>query len=443
MSPSGISPAGHSTDAVQNTGHTPSSALFRYCDLTGQISQLSDDTLASILSRLPLEEAIRTSILSSRWRHLWKRSTSLNFDSKKTFQRISIEEFKVSFGLDKRFKFDIDGWIKFALSRKVQRLELNLLSGRKPYTFSLELFAGIEEICLSSRFGIMCNGMLADVKSLKEVSLNNLHVGGEVVEVLLLNCPYLERLSICGSSSLINLKVGGPVCALKYLVVMGCPCIKSIQISASNLVSFNYVGVKTNLFLENVPSLVDDVRIGDGMVTSYFGGSMNDSFSLLSCCLKTLTLKPGIVGFVHPEWLPKLYALELLIVEITASRDTSFLNYATFIEVAPHLQKFAFQAAWELNLSVSKRKVRRCIRHFHHRCLKEVRLGGYYGRKSDVEVAIHFLENAVALEKMIINPRDESPFLPDYAFLRQRAARSRAKQQLDGIVPAGVKLVIL
>lgn len=72
-----------------------------------------------------------------------------------------------------------------------------------------------------------------------------------------------------------------------------------------------------------------------------------------------------------------------------------------------------------------------------------MRLGGYYGRKSDDEVAIHFLENAVALEKMIINPRDESPFRPDYAFLRQRAARSRAKQELDGIVPAGVKLVIL
>ncbi|XP_058203956.1 F-box protein At5g03100-like isoform X3 [Rhododendron vialii] len=437
----------------------------------GQICQLSDDTLASILSQLPLEEAIRTSILSSRWRHLWKRSTSLNFDSKKTFERIrykpelrksetnkfvtwvnhvleahdasSIEEFKVIFGLDKRFKFDIDGWIKFALSRKVQRLELNLLSGRKPYTFSLELLAGIEEICLNSRFGIMGNGMLADVKSLKEVSLKNLHVGGEVVEVLLLNCPYLERLSICGSCSLINLKVGGPVCALKYLVVMGCRCIKSIKISASNLVSFNYVGVKTNLFLENVPSLVD-VRIGEGMVTSYFGGSMNDSFSLLSCCLKTLTLKPGIVGFVLPEWLPKLYALEQLIVEITASRDTSFLNYATFIEVAPHLQKFAFQAAWDYsNLSVCKRKVQRCVRHFHHRCLKEVRLGGYYGRKSDLEVAIFFLENAVALEKMIINPRDESSFLPDYAFSRQRAARSRAKHQLDGIVPAGVKLVIL
>ncbi|KAG5562600.1 hypothetical protein RHGRI_005357 [Rhododendron griersonianum] len=137
-------------------------------------------------------------------------------------------------------------------------------------------------------------------------------------------------------------------------------------------------------------------------------------------------------------------------MEITASRDTSFLNYATFIEVAPHLQKFAFQlpvslsqAAWDSNLSVSKRKVQRCSRHFQHRCLKEVRLGGYYGRKSDLEVAIFFLENAVALEKMIINPRDESPFLPDYAFSRQRAARSRPKQQLDRIVPEGVKLVIL
>ncbi|XP_058203959.1 uncharacterized protein LOC131318166 isoform X2 [Rhododendron vialii] len=154
------------------------------------------------------------------------------------------------------------------------------------------------------------------------------------------------------------------------------------------------------------------------MVTSYFGGLMNDSFSLLSCCLETLTLKPDIVGFVLPDLLPKLNALEELIMEITASRDTSFLNYATFIEVAPHLQKFAFQAAWESNLSVSKRKVQRCSRHFHHRCLGEVRLGGYYGRKSDLEVAIFFLENAVALEKMIINPRDESPFLPDYAFSR-------------------------
>lgn len=48
-------------------------------------------------------------------------------------------------------------------------------------------------------------------------------------------------------------------------------------------------------------------------------------------------------GFVLPDLLPKLNALEELIMEITASRDTSFLNYATFIEVAPHLQKFAFQ----------------------------------------------------------------------------------------------------
>ncbi|KAF7113359.1 hypothetical protein RHSIM_RhsimUnG0133300 [Rhododendron simsii] len=34
MSPSGITPAGHSTDAIQNTSQTPSSALFCDCDLT-------------------------------------------------------------------------------------------------------------------------------------------------------------------------------------------------------------------------------------------------------------------------------------------------------------------------------------------------------------------------------------------------------------------------
>lgn len=44
------------------------------------ISKLPDDVLLMILSRLSTEEAIRTSVVSKRWEHVWKQMSHLVLD---------------------------------------------------------------------------------------------------------------------------------------------------------------------------------------------------------------------------------------------------------------------------------------------------------------------------------------------------------------------------
>ncbi|CAK9183665.1 unnamed protein product [Ilex paraguariensis] len=95
--------------------------------------------------------------------------------------------------------------------------------------------------------------------------------------------------------------------------------------------------------------------------------------------------------------------------------------------------------------SIDKRKVRKVARCSHQN-LEEVEVFGYYGRKSELELVIYLLENAVALKKIIIDPHN--PFLPDRPkkigqIEKEKAARVRAKRQLKGRVTVGIELVIL
>ncbi|KAJ1406667.1 Leucine-rich repeat domain superfamily [Sesbania bispinosa] len=50
------------------------------------ISKLPDALLADIVSLLPEAEGVRTSVLSQRWKTVWKHSSRLNFDQKQTLK---------------------------------------------------------------------------------------------------------------------------------------------------------------------------------------------------------------------------------------------------------------------------------------------------------------------------------------------------------------------
>jgi len=73
--------------------------------LEDPISELPDDTLISIMSFLTLKEAIRTCVLSHRWKHLWPFFTgSLNFEDPNTMWDIEDEKKTLIFERNKFVK---------------------------------------------------------------------------------------------------------------------------------------------------------------------------------------------------------------------------------------------------------------------------------------------------------------------------------------------------
>ncbi|THG23159.1 hypothetical protein TEA_008067 [Camellia sinensis var. sinensis] len=126
-----------------------------------QLSALPNEIIIAILT---MKEAARTSVLSLKWKNLWKFFTgSLNFDASKT---------------------------KASMRQEIETMSL--------------------ETERTNPFGVLSFNTLTSLCS-KLVDLTE-----DVLAHFLSNCPLIEELSLMHSRSLVNLKIDGPQ-KLKYL----------------------------------------------------------------------------------------------------------------------------------------------------------------------------------------------------------------------------------
>ncbi|KAJ4713527.1 FBD-associated F-box protein [Melia azedarach] len=432
------------------------------------INQLPDEILVDIINRLSVVEAARTSVLSTRWKYLWTFITSLDFHSPRGMWKVlnkldeneqsikwtwgavyrrydreilvkrakyicwvnkvlelhrgsSIDELKVSYELYDSHERIITSWIRAAISKGVQKLELNLRAawGNRQYTFPKEL---------------------SSISSLKSLSLSGVNVTSEIIESLVYNCPLLERLCVANSRPWLCLKVVISSIRLKHLVIEGCFSNEEFEISTPSLLSFKYHGTgHIKLNVQNVPQLVDLY------ISGYNLSNMIRPFINYLTQLETLELHFYLCEDNTRSPLCELPKLRYLTLSVSAPGAGNLFVLTHMIRACPFLLKFT------LKFQLVGPRTERAIKQFPkcaHEHLKVVEFIGFVGHSIDLELAFYLLKNSISLEKMIIDLT--SPFSRgnywDFEDCEEKkeekkAARMRARK-LKEKAPKGVKLVI-
>ncbi|GJR30152.1 putative reverse transcriptase domain-containing protein [Tanacetum coccineum] len=393
---------------------------------TDFISQMPDDILVMILCLLPIKDAGATSTLSTRWRFLWCFLTQLDFDGTKTLRKmakdhttsvllrdkfvnqvynvisrhnhLTVRVFRIYFDLDESNCEDIDSWLQFALDKKVEKLDLNLMEYNnrdrdpaKNYEFPLPSSDGN---MIHPAEWPLSNSMVVEMQSLKEVSLLSVNITEPILLGLLKSSPRLETLYFYDSCMFAHIHVGGRDINLKNFTLVDCYEVESITLYDFELVSLTYIGSEIELSLAGVPKF-KELDIGQVRV-----GVENNVFrQILSCASHLQTL-----------------SLDL---------DSPELRWFSPI--------------------IKRKRVKHAAPHRHER-LKLLEIGGYFGRISDLELAVYVIDNAPALKKIVIDPvcaASRGELTAEDFLKREQAARCSAERQLRPILPRGVELIIL
>ncbi|RVX05761.1 hypothetical protein CK203_023902 [Vitis vinifera] len=170
---------------------------------------------------------------------------------------------------------------------------------------------------------------------------------------------------------------------LRYLEVVGCWGVKTIEICDTNLVSFTYDGMLPKMHLKNVPLLVEE-RLRDYL-------------------------------------LPELKNLKQFVLNVERRQNDCLLGFIAMIKNWPNLQRFVLQTRHDHDKKrkVARRDLREAIED-SHQYLKVVEIEGYCNYSYDFELFKQIIENVVTLEKIIIDTHDPQS-------VKLQASRSRAK----------------
>ncbi|XP_004305029.1 PREDICTED: F-box/FBD/LRR-repeat protein At5g53840-like [Fragaria vesca subsp. vesca] len=450
-----------------------------------RISALPDDLIVSIVSLLPLKEATATSVLSTRWRHIWTFVTTLDFHHDILFQLRSYKRVRIESELDRylnwvnsvmkqhrgpttlrvyadlndpKYESSIHTWGRFVSEKRVQNFDLLVSKNRGfpkaggnkikalfsafPDSDQLVDVDRSESTDLCPKPDILhpllytCFSAFSCLKHLRALEFKSVKgLTGQVLECFLSHCPLLERLTVLRAFKLDSFKVIGPAIALKYLHIQKHTGLLSMEICDVKLVSFFYGGDAIKLLLRNVPQLVE-VSISSRQVS--FG----------QCDFHHQLEVFRLRGFVlnnEKHVLPTYVNLKHLELGLKERDNCCLLQLRAFMKACPYLHKLVLKFARTISLGYRRKMEIKQAPKYSHKFLREVEVVEYHDRTGDFQLVKYLLENAVELKKLVIHPVGEwysrLRMLRKYGTRDTEEEREQATERLKELVPSTLEFI--
>ncbi|KAM5564254.1 F-box/FBD/LRR-repeat protein [Rosa sericea] len=198
-----------------------------------RISNLPSDVTEKILLCLPIRDAVRTSVLSTKWRYKSAMLPHLVFDPQsistqlQTFANVVDHLLLSHFGPVYKFKLarehvsfrDIDRWMLYVSRNSVKEFILEIL-GRQRYKVPSSMFSCQDLTYLElHRCLLRPPSTFTGFKSLKSLKIVRVTLTDDVLENVIVHCPLLERLTVEWCYDFSQLNINAP--NLQVLRFMG------------------------------------------------------------------------------------------------------------------------------------------------------------------------------------------------------------------------------
>ncbi|XP_010423796.1 PREDICTED: F-box/LRR-repeat protein At5g02910-like [Camelina sativa] len=345
------------------------------------ISSLPDVILHHILSSVSTKSAIRTSVLSKRWRYVWSETPSLSIDCHRANPN-SIDKTLTSFSAPKITAFHlrtslhnrvqpINGWIEFAISRDAEKLSFEFRdSCVRDYKFPDFFYANssVKQLFVNSGAVDLVPRCAVSWASLKNLSLSFCTLSDESFLKILSGSPLLESLELlyCDEFRCLDLSQSprlrrlemdrsdwfmGPTKIvaphLHYLRLrhsrLPCRLVDVSSLTEADLnIYFCDLGTLTAEFLQhNVVKMLEMLQNVEKLT---IGGTFLQMLSLAALCgvpfptlkVKTLTLETMIIRSVIPgitELLRNTSGLRKLTIHTVKCSSISELHLNAYLRV--------------------------------------------------------------------------------------------------------------
>ncbi|XP_058089619.1 F-box/FBD/LRR-repeat protein At5g56420-like isoform X2 [Magnolia sinica] len=380
---------------MQKLSQTRNKAFPNKMNSHDRISNLPEVVLHNILSLMPMKPAIRTSILSRRWRYLWRSRSIYTLISDSAEELVcsrSAEEFvdgvnryinlnqgkevdtlQFFFYPGDQYALDYERWIKFAIEGGVRELDLDFchrylpfiliwgrpMEDRKPFKLPSNLFSCDSLTHLNlSRCDLNLPSNFNGFRSLKVLHLQWVNINDDMLQSVLSKCSMLEKLSLIECDDVTSINISAPDLHLNSLTVSNCYA-GDLKIFAPNLQSLHFNADVNDYWFDNISSLVDAI------VTAVGTNAYDFNYNRIK-----------ILSEIHHVKILTVCSMVLLLErhgDITSDEHVE-MPMAGYV--------------------------------FDH--LKMIKINNFCGCKDDLQLVEFFLEKAVVLESLVLVAPKES-----------------------------------